>query len=126
ANAAPAEAEADSAKIEQRRSRSLSKQPLLASRSAFGTVSDRNDATATAAAPTPASASAPASATGSASAAAAPAAPPVYQASADSWLREINRLRASGKTAEADRELIAFRQAYPSHPGYSLARPPTR
>jgi hypothetical protein len=55
-----------------------------------------------------------------------PAAHPAYQASAESWLREISRLRAAGKTAEADRELTAFRQAYPSHPGYSLARPPTR
>jgi hypothetical protein len=55
-----------------------------------------------------------------------PPAPPAYQASAESWLREINRLRSAGKTAEAERELTAFRQAYPSHPGYSLARPPTR
>jgi resuscitation-promoting factor RpfA len=47
-------------------------------------------------------------------------------ATAESWLREIARLRAAGKTAEADRELTAFRQAYPAHPGYSLARPPTR
>jgi hypothetical protein len=47
-------------------------------------------------------------------------------ATAESWLREINRLRAAGKTAEAERELTAFREAYPSHPGYSLARPPTR
>jgi hypothetical protein len=44
----------------------------------------------------------------------------------DAWLREINRLRAAGKTAEADREVTAFREAYPSHPAYSVAKPPTR
>lgn len=46
--------------------------------------------------------------------------------SPDAWLREINRLRAAGKTAEADRELVAFREAYPTHPAYSVARPPAR
>ncbi len=57
----------------------------------------------------------------------APSSPPGdVHATAESWLREISRLRAAGKTAEADRELTAFREAYPSHPGYSLARPPTR
>jgi hypothetical protein len=44
----------------------------------------------------------------------------------EAWLREINRLRAAGKTAEADRELVAFREAYPTHPAYSVARPPAR
>ena len=47
-------------------------------------------------------------------------------ASPDAWLREINRLRAAGKTADADRELVAFREAYPRHPAYSVAKPPTR
>ena len=46
--------------------------------------------------------------------------------SPDAWLREINRLRSAGKTADADRELTAFREAYPSHPAYSVAKPPTR
>ena len=46
--------------------------------------------------------------------------------SPDSWLREINRLRAAGRTADADRELTAFREAYPTHPAYSVAKPPTR
>ena len=47
-------------------------------------------------------------------------------ATAESWLREIKRLRAAGKTADADRELAAFRQAYPTHPAYSVAKPPAR
>jgi hypothetical protein len=47
-------------------------------------------------------------------------------ATPDSWLREINRLRAAGKTADADRELAAFRAAYPTHPAYSVAKPPAR
>ncbi|MEJ0036334.1 MAG: hypothetical protein WDO68_09640 [Gammaproteobacteria bacterium] len=51
---------------------------------------------------------------------------PDPHASPDSWLREINRLRAAGQTADADRELTAFRQAYPTHPAYSVAKPPTR
>jgi hypothetical protein len=79
-----------------------------------------------------------AAATGSASAnaAAAPATSPVPppasapasdpHASADAWLAEITRLRADGKNEEADREMAAFRRAYPAHPGYSLAQPPTR
>jgi hypothetical protein len=46
--------------------------------------------------------------------------------SPDAWLREINRLRTAGRTADADRELTAFREAYPSHPAYSVAKPPTR
>jgi hypothetical protein len=46
--------------------------------------------------------------------------------SPEAWLREINRLRAAGKTAEADRELVAFREAYPTHPAYSVATPPAR
>ena len=45
---------------------------------------------------------------------------------AESWLREIARLRAEGKNADADREVVAFRRAYPSHGGASLAQPPTR
>jgi len=45
---------------------------------------------------------------------------------AETWLREIARLRAEGKNAAADRELAAFRRAYPSHSGTSLAQPPTR
>lgn len=32
------------------------------------------------------------------------------------WRREIERLRATGKTAEADRELAEFRKAFPSEP----------
>jgi hypothetical protein len=109
ADAATAEAESDlsASQVEQRRRDGSSAQPLIASGSAVSAVTDRATAT-------PAAASPP------------PAAPPAYQASAESWLREINRLRATGKTAEAERELTAFRQAYPSHPGYSLARPPTR
>jgi hypothetical protein len=47
-------------------------------------------------------------------------------ADAESWLREIANLRAAGKSAEADRELVAFRRAYPAHAGASLARPPTK
>ena len=106
---ATAEAETDSgaSKEEQPRADSLSDESLLASSSAIATVSG-----SAAAGPPPAAPPAPAV--------------PAYQASADSWLREINRLRAAGKTAEANRELTAFRQAYPGHPGYSLARPPTR
>jgi hypothetical protein len=46
--------------------------------------------------------------------------------SPDTWLREITRLRSAGRTADADRELAAFREAYPSHPAYSVAKPPTR
>jgi hypothetical protein len=46
--------------------------------------------------------------------------------SPDAWLREINRLRAAGRTADADRELAAFRSAYPTHPAYSVAKPPAR
>jgi hypothetical protein len=46
--------------------------------------------------------------------------------SPDAWLREIKRLRAAGRTADADRELAAFRTAYPSHPAYSVAKPPAR
>ena len=68
---------------------------------------------------------------------AVPAAPPVSASSAsrgaadphstpDLWLREINRLRAAGRTADADRELAAFRETYPSHPSYSVAKPPAR
>jgi hypothetical protein len=61
-----------------------------------------------------------------------PPAPPVAAAAADphstpdTWLREINRLRTAGRTADADRELAAFREAYPTHPAYSVAKPPTR
>lgn len=56
-----------------------------------------------------------------------PSAPaPDVHASPETWLAEINRLRAAGKNDEADRELAAFRRAYPAHPGYSLAQPPTR
>jgi hypothetical protein len=58
-------------------------------------------------------------------AARAAAAPPAH-ADADSWLREIARLRSEGKAADADRELEAFRRAYPSHSGASLATPPTQ
>ena len=46
--------------------------------------------------------------------------------SPDAWLREINRLRGAGRTADADRELVAFREAYPTHPAYSVAKPPAR
>ena len=45
---------------------------------------------------------------------------------AESWLREIARLRAAGQNTAADRELAAFRRAYPSHGGASLAQPPSR
>jgi hypothetical protein len=64
--------------------------------------------------------------------AAAPAPPPPAavaadaHASPDAWLKEINRLRAAGQTADADRELAAFRAAYPTHPAYSVAKPPAR
>ena len=44
----------------------------------------------------------------------------------DTWLREITRLRAAGRTADADRELAAFRAAYPTHPAYAVAKPPAR
>lgn len=47
-------------------------------------------------------------------------------ASPDAWLKEINRLRTAGQTADADRELAAFRAAYPTHPAYSVAKPPAR
>ncbi len=105
--AATTETESDSraSKAQQRPARNSMDPPLVASGSAISAVTDR---AAVGAAPAP------------------PAAPPAYQASAESWLREINRLRAAGKTAEAERELTAFRQAYPTHPGYSVARPPTR
>jgi resuscitation-promoting factor RpfA len=56
----------------------------------------------------------------------APKAAPDPHASPEAWLREINRLRAAGKAAEADRELVAFREAYPTHPAYSVAKPPAR
>ena len=58
--------------------------------------------------------------------AAAPAAERASHPDAETWLREISRLRAEGKTAAAERELVAFRRAYPSHAGSSLAQPPTR
>jgi hypothetical protein len=64
--------------------------------------------------------------------AAASSAPPAVAADAgprsspEMWLREITRLRSAGRTADADRELAAFREAYPSHPAYSVAKPPTR
>jgi hypothetical protein len=67
----------------------------------------------------------PATTRPAAQAQAAPAAGDPH-ASPESWLREINRLRAAGKTADADRELAAFRQAYPTHPAYSVAKPPAR
>jgi len=47
-------------------------------------------------------------------------------ADADSWLREIERLRAAGRNADAEREWVAFRRAFPSHSGASVAQPPTR
>jgi hypothetical protein len=56
----------------------------------------------------------------------AAAAAPDPHATAESWLLEIKRLRAAGKTADANRELAAFRQAYPTHPAYSVAKPPAR
>ena len=61
-----------------------------------------------------------------------PPVPPVAAGAADphsspdAWLREINRLRTAGRTADADHELAAFREAYPTHPAYSVAKPPTR
>jgi hypothetical protein len=62
-----------------------------------------------------------------AKAAAAPASPDAgTHASPEAWLREIDRLRAAGRHDEADRELEAFRRAYPAHPTYSVAQPPTR
>jgi hypothetical protein len=81
---------------------------------------------------------APAAALAKSQEAVTPAAPPVAAAadsatlaanphsSPDAWLREINRLRAAGQTADADRELAAFRAAYPTHPAYSVAKPPAR
>jgi hypothetical protein len=61
-----------------------------------------------------------------ASAAPTPAAATDPRANPDAWLREINRLRAAGRTADAERELAAFREAYPKHPAYSVAKPPAR
>lgn len=79
---------------------------------------------------------APLAATTSVAAPAAPAVmeralPPgaaVAHADAESWLREIAELRAAGKTAEADQELVAFQKVYPTHAGagVGLARPPTK
>lgn len=77
---------------------------------------------------------APLSQPGPAAPPASPAPPAAATASAtvdphsspEAWLREINRLRAAGRTAEADRQLTAFREAYPSHPAYSVAKPPAR
>jgi hypothetical protein len=57
-----------------------------------------------------------------------PAAPAPYT-DAESWLREIDRLRAAGKVVEADRQLEAFRRAYPAHSGHSgasVAQPPVQ
>jgi hypothetical protein len=42
------------------------------------------------------------------------------------WLREIERLRVAGKTAEADREMAAFRVAYPSHSAPEVPQPPVK
>jgi hypothetical protein len=78
-------------------------------------ASNRAVVTQDAPAPQPAPASAPP---------AAAAADP--HSSPDTWLGEINRLRAAGQTADADRELAAFREAYPKHPAYSVAKPPAR
>jgi hypothetical protein len=58
--------------------------------------------------------------------ASSPAAATDPHSSPDAWLREINRLRAAGRIADADRELVAFREAYPTHPAYSVAKPPAR
>jgi hypothetical protein len=70
-----------------------------------------------------ASASAP-----SATPAPGPPPPSTAATSADpeAWLREISRLRAEGKVADAERELEAFRRAFPNHAGNALAKPPTR
>jgi hypothetical protein len=106
-SASASEPDSRPSKKDPARTDKLSDKALLASSSAISALSDR-----AAASPPPAAAPAPTA--------------PAYQASADAWLREINRLRAAGKSAEANRELTAFRQAYPGHPGYSLARPPTR
>lgn len=45
----------------------------------------------------------------------------------DGWLKRIDELRAQGKTAEADREWKAFREAHPDHPRVraEAARPNT-
>jgi hypothetical protein len=80
----------------------------------------------------PAGRPAPANPQPQAPAAAAPSPPPAAVASTDphsspdAWLQEINRLRTAGQTADADRELAAFREAYPKHPAYSVAKPPAR
>ena len=47
-------------------------------------------------------------------------------ATVESWLQEIERLRAAGKVVEAERELAAFQEAHPAHTGYSVAKPPAR
>ena len=92
--------------------------PMMAANRAVVT----QDAPAAGVAPASPQAQAPASPSPSPPAAAA--ADP--HSSPDAWLREINRLRAAGQTADADRELAAFREAYPSHPAYSVAKPPAR
>lgn len=99
--------------------------PLMASTRGGATTQD---------APTNRKAPANSPPTAATSAPAAPAPPPPPAAAAatdphsspDAWLREINRLRAAGRTADAERELAAFRTAYPSHPAYSVAKPPAR
>jgi len=101
---APAVARAASAKAQER----IEQQRVVSDSVASAQVAKKAGAPAVAAPPPPAAA------------ATDPHSTP------DAWLREIRRLRAAGKTAEADRELTAFREAYPSHPAYSVAKPPTR
>jgi hypothetical protein len=40
----------------------------------------------------------------------------------EAWLRRIDELRAQGRSTEADRELRAFRAAWPAHPAAATPR----
>ena len=42
---------------------------------------------------------------------------PVYRQDARAWLAEIERLRAAGKTAEADAEMSAYKQQHRAYAG---------
>ena len=48
------------------------------------------------------------------------------RANPQAWLREIEQLRAAGKVAEANREMAAFRKAFPEHPRSAVATPPVQ
>jgi len=51
---------------------------------------------------------------------------PAWRSNPTAWTREIERLRADGRIEEADRELEAFRRAYPRQPGHAVAQPPLK